>query len=161
MTLSSFQVFRRGKPQTEHPIALWGVVSDHVDSTLNQWNYLNRVGRVPHLLWNPSEDQLYEGVSPAYAGTVWPVSRVIQILVVANLDDPPPDMALEGAVAVAEALNDWGVPPVWPAGPAPFCGPLRALRKASPGNYPAKYFNPEWEGLGDLDMRRIHGAYAH
>lgn len=161
MTHSSLQVFRRGKPQTETPIALWGVVSDHLDSTLNQWNYLNRVGRVPHLLWNPLTDNVWEGVPISHAGTVWPVVGAVQVLIMASPEDSLTGHPLYGSETVAEALNDWGVPSLWPAGPAPFYGPLRGLQRAKPGNYPAQYFNPEWEGLFGMDLRRIHGTYAH
>lgn len=135
-------------------------MSDHPDSTLNQWNYLNRVGRVPHLLWNPQTGDVWAGVDPGYAGTVWPVVGVIQVLAMAGPEDTLTGHPLHGSEVVAEALEEWGVPPLWPAGPAPFYGPLRAIQRASPGNYPAQYFNPEWEGLGQLDLRRIHGTHA-
>lgn len=152
--------FLRGKPFSGNQVAVWTAVSEHLDSTRNTWDYLNRAGKCPHYLWNPRTGDLVTGVSHSYSGTLYPGTGYV-VAVMADPKDPFTSYPLDGSVRLCEALSALGVPEVWPYGPPLSYGHPRASQRVfPPGHYSADQINPEWTGVGPIDIRRIHGTHS-
>jgi len=153
-------VFRRGRFHSGSKVAIWTAIPDHLDSTRNTWDYLNRRGRCPHFLWNPKTGDLIEGVKPEYSGTFFP-GYGYAVAVMCDPEDPFTHYPLEGSESLCKALEGLGVPEVWPKGPPGLYVAYSALqRPLRPGHYSANQINPDWTGVGAIDIGRLHGANA-
>ena len=154
------QPFRRGKLWFGNQVAIWTCVPEHLDSTKNTWDYLNRKGLCPHFLWDPYTGELIEGVSPDYTGTMH-AGAGYSVAVMADPEDPFTQYPLEGSESLRGALKGLGVPEVWPKGPPGSYVAYKAVQRYfEPGHYSANQINPEWVGIGNIDVGRIHGTHA-
>lgn len=152
--------FRKGRSLPVSRFAVWIGVSDHLDSTRNTWDFLNRVGKVPHLLWNPKSGEVILGISLERQAHLVSTTG-IQIGVICEPEKPFTDTPLEGSEIVCETMTNQGIPDVWPYGPPTLYGVYRGIQNPSePGNYSANQINPEWTGIGPIDVRKIHGTHA-
>jgi hypothetical protein len=154
--------YRKGRQGEVRPFVVWSAVADHLDSTRNTWDFLNRSGKTPHLLWNPSTGEVLEGIPLDRQATYLPSSGV-QLAVIADPSKPFTDMPLEGSEIVSKTLEPLGVPEVWPYGPPSLTSLLTNLFETSlaPGHYSANQLNGDWPGIGSIDIRRLHDrAYA-
>lgn len=154
-------VFRKGKDSPVLPFAVWSAVSDHLDSTRNTWDFLNRVGKCPHFLWNPSTGEEIEGISLERRATFLPTSG-IQIAVMADPEKPFTDAPVIIRGLIFKALESLGVPQVWPFGPPSLYGIQRKVFEPSLslGYYSANQLNPDWRGIGSIDVRKMYGTDA-
>lgn len=148
-------IFNKGKQQKTPTVVIWTTVGEHLDSTRNTWDYLNKRDLTVHLLWNPATGDIVEGVPPNYQGTMFKVEG-FKIAVIGDPLSPFTSAPLEGCELVCEAFNSLGVPSVWPKGPPSLTSPLRGIQGAlKPGHYSADQINPDFRGVGPIDTRRL------
>lgn len=156
-------VFRKGKTRIQEDlIALWFSVDAHLDSTLNTYEYLQRKGTLPHILWNPREGDVLFPVPMDHTGTIWGGSYAVCVAVVCTPAEPFTDMPLYGAESVLEALKFQGVPQVWPMGPPSFTEHHRTIhRHLKPGHYSIDQIDSKSQGVGAIDTAKLFRAGAH
>lgn len=159
-------VFSKGKPRVCLPIVIWFGVDAHLDSTRNTWDFLQRRGTLPHFLWNPSTGDVVEGVPLDHSGTMLRDSQGVTVAVICDPLNPFTDIPsmkgyLEGAEILAETFKALGVPDIWPLGPpSPREHPRAIQRPLWPGHYSADQIDSRLQGIGAIDVRRLHGSYA-
>ncbi len=154
--------FRRGKELPVNSFVVWTSVSDHLDSTRNTWDFLNRTGKVPHLLWNPRTGEVIDGIPLSRRATLLPSSGV-QLGVICSTGDPFTKYPVNGWHLISERLEPLGIPEVWPNGPPSLSVQMLRSFEGSlqPGHYAANQINSDWTGIGPVDVRKINGADAN
>lgn len=161
---SSFHAYRNGG---EHggtvPCVVWNVVTAHIDSALNTFEFLNNSGHCPHYIWDPVTGELINPIDTAHAGSMFDPQvnhggrPLIQIGVVHSRDTPFTDTILCGFEILTETFKSLGIPSVWPKGPPALESYSEALWRGvnQSGHYAINQLTGDWAGIGNIDTRRL------
>lgn len=163
MTQSFSPAFNKGKPRVQEDlIGLWFGVDVHLDSTRNTYEYLQRKGTLPHILWNPAEGEVVWPVPMDHTGTMWGGDYAVCVAVLCSPDEPFTSGPLREAQSVLEALRFQAVPERWPMGPPAWTEHHRTIHKRlKPGHYSIDQIDDDAQGVGSIDVQNLFRAGAH
>jgi hypothetical protein len=164
LTVPEFPGFQNGgKHEGEYPVACWNAYSVHHNSVRNTFDYLNRINRMPHYIWDPFNGDLFQCLSLDVAGRQYgrDINRggnpCIQVAVCAYGNLQITDTLCKGLGGLLETLRGLGVPDLFPLGvPSPYgrsYGLLRAFPE--PGHYAGNQIDPSLDGIGRLNVHRF------
>jgi hypothetical protein len=164
LTHSFFPAYKTGgKHEGELPVCVWQVIEIHPDSVKNTFDYLNHIGRCPHLVWDPVSGDVIQGLPPYVAGSLFSqeINRagkpLIEVAVLGHRGDPFTDGPMKGYRWLFKALESWGVPQVWPKGPPPFAAHSVNVFKgiSAAGHYSIDQLDSAFLGTGPIDIGRM------
>ncbi len=151
-----------GDHQGVFPVACWNAETAHPFSVKNTLDFLNRVNRMPHYIWDPFNGDLIQCLPLDAAGKQYrkDINRggkpCIQIAVcMRGLSIQITDTLCKALESILSVLEGLGVPPVFPLGvPSPY-GLSQSLLGAFPeaGHYAGNQIDPSLEGVGRLNVK--------